>query len=58
MFSRGSTSRANDGGSGLGLAVVKRICELHYGTVRDDSEPGRGSRFVILLPLEQIDFIK
>lgn len=58
MFTRGSTSRPDDGGSGLGLAVVKRIAELHYGSVRVESTPGRGSRFIVSLPLEQIDFIK
>lgn len=38
------------GGSGLGLPTVRRIIEAHGGTIACDSEPGRGTRFTILLP--------
>jgi two-component system sensor histidine kinase HydH len=42
------TKRA--GGTGLGLAVVRRIAEAHGGTVRVDDRPGGGAEFVVRLP--------
>jgi signal transduction histidine kinase len=39
-----------DGGTGLGLAVVDRIVRTHRGTVRVDSERGRGTTFTVWLP--------
>jgi len=38
-------------GSGLGLAVSKRIIDQHGGHILAESEPGRGSRFLIRLPV-------
>lgn len=39
------------GGSGLGLATARRIAREHGGTLRVESEPGKGTRFVLKLPL-------
>lgn len=41
-------------GSGLGLAITRRIIEAHYGSVSVDSEPGKGSTFIIRLPAVSI----
>ncbi len=38
-------------GSGLGLTLVREIVEAHQGSVQAESEPGKGSTFIIKLPL-------
>jgi len=37
-------------GTGLGLNLVKKIVEAHEGDVRVESEPGRGTEFIIRIP--------
>jgi two-component system phosphate regulon sensor histidine kinase PhoR len=51
-FYRVDKARARQtGGTGLGLAIVRHVAEAHGGTVRVDSELGRGSSFTVSLPL-------
>jgi len=38
-------------GTGLGLALVAKLVELHGGSVTLESEPGKGSCFIVTLPL-------
>jgi two-component system phosphate regulon sensor histidine kinase PhoR len=50
-FHRVDASRSREqGGTGLGLAIVKHLVRLHGGTIRAESELGRGSRFILELP--------
>jgi signal transduction histidine kinase len=39
-------------GTGLGLFISNKIVDRHGGTIDVESEPGRGTRFLIRLPLE------
>jgi two-component system phosphate regulon sensor histidine kinase PhoR len=51
-FYRVDKARARQtGGTGLGLAIVRHVAEAHGGTVRVDSELGRGSTFTVALPV-------
>jgi hypothetical protein len=52
LFVQGERSLARtEGGLGIGLTLVKRLVELHGGSIRATSGgPNRGSRFIIRLP--------
>ena len=47
----GSLARRHEG-TGLGLALTRKLAELHGGTVTLESQEGEGSQFTICLPLQ------
>jgi len=49
-FYQADSSRTTDG-NGLGLALVKKIIDLHEGSINVESEPNEGTTFTIILPI-------
>lgn len=52
FVSKPGSQRTGEGGTGLGLSIVKRCAEAMGGSAEVRSELGRGSQFVVELPME------
>jgi two-component system sensor histidine kinase CiaH len=55
-FYRADSARIknNKGGYGLGLSIAKKIVDHYHGSIRVESKPGKGSTFMVRIPLKQI----
>ena len=51
-FYRVDKARSREtGGTGLGLSIVRQMVTLHGGVISVESQPGKGSRFIVRIPL-------
>ncbi len=52
-FYRVDKARSREtGGTGLGLSIVRQMVKMHEGTITVRSDPGKGSEFVVVFPME------
>jgi signal transduction histidine kinase len=58
-FYRVSTAKTRETrGTGLGLTLAKHIVEAHGGTIEVESEVGKGSRFMVILPITSTEKVR
>ena len=53
IFDPGFTTQGGGVGVGLGLSIVYNIIQKHNGDIKVESEIGKGTEFIIILPIEQ-----
>ena len=54
VFERFFQAKGAASGTGIGLALVKSFVELHHGRAWVESEPDKGSDFIVVIPCEQM----
>ena len=55
-FYEGDYRKFNTIGTGIGLSLVKDLVELHGGSIEVESEEGRGTEFIVTLPVDRSYF--
>jgi signal transduction histidine kinase len=50
-----NTATRRYGGTGMGLALVAKLVEMHRGNVAVESHPGKGSTFIVVLPAADVN---
>jgi signal transduction histidine kinase len=48
-------ARSEFQGTGMGLAICRKIAERHSGSITAESRPGKGTTFIVRLPTRQIN---
>ncbi len=54
-YRQSGEQRSRRAGTGLGLAIARRLIDMHGGSIKLDSELGKGSTFTVLLPSQSDD---
>ena len=49
-----SSTTRRFGGTGLGLSICVKLCDLMHGNIGVESEPGKGSNFIVTLPHQTV----
>ena len=56
FYSADTSENSINTGSGIGLAFVKSLVQLHKGKIKAESKPGKGSMFTVLIPVSRSDY--
>lgn len=57
VFDRFIRGETKEEGQGIGLSIVKSLVELNQGVVEVDSKRGVGTKFIVTLPVDDIEFV-